>query len=804
MLTRFNKYRSPTPGTKAASISTPSSHGPPPMEINEILERIFSFLTQHTLMTVVSRVSRQWFYVAKRLFQHHLYLDHFYADSWQRHKNNSILPVLHERLSQADTLTVGKKLGPFWQIFGNINDKGWKAMSAALVKEIWFLNRLDERIQIDHSFKYINNALDNNQNPHNLGELCDAFLTDNSHKSPLKIKTLCLNLANQLWIFDQRRILTLFNPSTLQDLSMDLPHATGSVRLGTILLQCPNLLHLTISSLGWLLDSGGQWEHPWSDWAHPTIADELELDFTGTIAVNNSIHDTKTNSNSTSNDIKPLPLLPLRSLRLHSLAICPRALSSFLPALSRLTDLRLLNNWRASDQSGGFQESQVRDQFWRRVAAHCPQIETIRYSCFRDFACRLPLELFPNVCSWGIDHRSVKKSNPDWGILFTKTMTTIVENRLTSLEILIGDPALGYNPRSTEPDRKRDQLLYAFLCSSPNLIHRRTGSLVLSEDVLWGEAGYRRTTHEDLRPGSFWACRNLKTLSFRLEDVGHSFYRLEAAQRHGGRGGGDNDDSTISPPTKRVFGYLSRVCPRLIDLTVVLDCMVFALESGLCLLTRLKDLRRLAIYTDFHDPSKQEQAQKTDFSWIQGAATLEATTTITSNHHDRPWWKRGGGSSSNNHRDAILEDYNECLQAVRRLPKITVPFMRGSRSIVYQYQQTSNYETDHNGPVPRVDGLDGFQFCGDYIDMEALVQAQIFRFKQEQRRAQGLDFTSHQESKPWPFLERLTLSYARCVGANGKRIKRRGDQAQRLLRKMRPDIDIDCPTSDNSHLFLDL
>lgn len=77
-------------------------------------------------------------------------------------------------------------------------------------------------------------------------------------------------------------------------------------------------------------------------------------------------------------------------------------------------------------------------------------------------------------------------------------------------------------------------------------------------------------------PKQVWTCRGLKTL--RL-----SFYTHK-----------DEDDGGVITTRSRILcGYLSRILPRLEDLSLQFFQLNMALQGGFCLLTRLRRLRRL-------------------------------------------------------------------------------------------------------------------------------------------------------------------------------------------------------------------
>jgi len=152
--------------------------GPSPLEINEILDRVFSFLNQRSLRHAVSLVSEQWSRVATRRIHYHLHLDNKQS-SWEN---------LEKKLALADDLTLGGTLGqlpvdgPTDVLLGTTR---WEETSARLVLA---LSKIIKGSQ-EESGKV--NVI-NNENSTNSGNL--------PRKTRLRILALHLNL--QKWWAD--------------------------------------------------------------------------------------------------------------------------------------------------------------------------------------------------------------------------------------------------------------------------------------------------------------------------------------------------------------------------------------------------------------------------------------------------------------------------------------------------------------------------------------------------------------------------------------------------------------------------
>ncbi|KAF9981297.1 hypothetical protein BGZ75_007444 [Mortierella antarctica] len=171
------------------------------------------------------------------------------------------------------------------------------------------------------------------------------------------------------------------------------------------------------------------------------------------------------------------------------------------------------------------------------------------------------------------------------------TNTNFVHSRLTTLELL---------PSSGSSDIK-GSFLHLILCFCPHLLHLRAPHVAYYHsdfdvnDLLTHAGHYRRTREskpmlDNLdyidnhlnRPATprqrrIWVCRGLRTLHFAVAGI--------------------SADTISIPNALTMFGYLSRVCPNLEDLYIRRWLLSLSFMGGLCLLTRLRKLRRLKIST---------------------------------------------------------------------------------------------------------------------------------------------------------------------------------------------------------------
>lgn len=124
--------------------------------------------------------------------------------------------------------------------------------------------------------------------------------------------------------------------------------------------------------------------------------------------------------------------------------------------------------------------------------------------------------------------------------------------------------------------------LHQYLCASPHLLHLKALHIVTWVERMDIHGRWTKPASAKARPPGIWACRNLRTLHIRC----HSFETRAVEQCRGW--------------SRVLFGYISRVLPRLEDLMILefnAPRLPFALDlqGGFCLLARLSQLAHLRI-----------------------------------------------------------------------------------------------------------------------------------------------------------------------------------------------------------------
>ncbi|KAF9371495.1 hypothetical protein BGX21_005124 [Mortierella sp. AD011] len=238
------------------------------------------------------------------------------------------------------------------------------------------------------------------------------------------------------------------------------------------------------------------------------------------------------------------------------------------------------------------------DAFITHIATSCPRLHTFHLSLHtRKLSAEtmnMILERLPRVRHWSFAMRDIA---PPTILPILQDRTALNGGRLTSLEIRCA----GF----MDPDRSTSiisKTLHEFLCTSPTLLHLvaptvtyYTEYLDLKRILVGSKDSHPDTPRAD---GRFWACRSLKTL------------HLEIRARF---------ESDTLQHSRVIFGYLSKVTPKLEDLQLRRPYLSFWLAGGLCLLSRLHNLERLKLccrsYTGFYESDVLEWIKREGHPW---------------------------------------------------------------------------------------------------------------------------------------------------------------------------------------------
>ncbi|KAF8985112.1 hypothetical protein BGZ46_005897 [Entomortierella lignicola] len=220
-------------------------------------------------------------------------------------------------------------------------------------------------------------------------------------------------------------------------------------------------------------------------------------------------------------------------------------------------------------------------------------------------------------------------------ILFSPFMDPYFSNTITTLEII---PAIDQSLNDCVV-----HALHNLLCSTTTLLHLIAPSIpYFAEYFDIADSAIDQKSHPfhelpclsecpasetGLTQQKIWACRKLKTL------------RLMVATRI-------HDDKDTKENSRMMFGYISRVCPDLEELTIYREELNLKLEGGLCFLSRLRNLRKLAIVT-----RTKTTLKKKDLEWIARYPVKKPRSRFLR------WFKFSGTSSKKDAHDSRLRKH---------------------------------------------------------------------------------------------------------------------------------------------------
>ncbi|KAF9954494.1 hypothetical protein BGZ72_004549 [Mortierella alpina] len=312
----------------------------------------------------------------------------------------------------------------------------------------------------------------------------------------------------------------------------------------------------------------------------------------------------------------------LKSCAFDDMYLTATALEALLPSCPDLTELRLVSirsrlDSLINDQSLYNQEP--REQFLRQLGLLCPGLKSFHISlCNGPVQVSEPLiaelpSLLTVIVSISVDQQSLYSQSVHSSLLSAHWN----ESQMTSLEII--KDKLPSTIR-TENMIKIGDLLHAFLCEATGLQHLKGHGgyitfynlRVTSQGIMTWHSTQQAWARSKKR---IWACRGLKTLEVEFVAGGANYLD-------------DREQSRL------VFGYISRVCPNLQELSIKNNSMKLDLEGGLCLLSRLTSLRKLYL-----KPSWQAPLCKSDLDWIKKYYHYSTGKSLSEmNLQDR--WKR--------------------------------------------------------------------------------------------------------------------------------------------------------------------
>ncbi|KAF9900930.1 hypothetical protein BX616_002454 [Lobosporangium transversale] len=579
----------------------------------EILDDIFSYLGQGTLRFAVSLACRRWYQIAQAHIRKTVYisiaelsyshgqggpLESPFGRMKKRRHLKQFACKLKQNLPSAYSLVYSSGLSPKF---------GAEYLYPGKEKEIWPI--LEDALAAATSSLSVSSlvAASNNNN-----SLADDF----NNSGGLRIRKLVLDadMDQSIW----SRLMSLLSMLGLGLLSLRIESIPlrSIVPIHEILRPCPNLRSLRIASL----------TPPTIDQVSRLQEDREEGSNTRTTSIISII---KPGNAPTINNVAigVKRQWPLQSATFDNLALPLTALESFVQSCPDLIELRIIcvQAMTATEAIPGhignfIFHKERRDQFFHRLSSstpppvlhsslsvlqpslYLPKLKSLYVSRTATSAFHLmeevvPIPQFPKVEHWGFSTMCMA-----W--FFRASACILLDqhiqqfNRLTTLEIsgcrdvyndLVGNTF--------------ETWLHRLLCSSPQLEHFKAHKVNFPFRMLYVTKELRMKPwsmslifpHDEhyhyQEPEKVWACHKLKTLHITFATTYDSLKGYEEM-------------------ALVVFGYISRVCPELEDLLIDEGFCLNQHPEYLCLLSRLRRLKRLQL-TGF------ERSTEMQLDWIK-------------------------------------------------------------------------------------------------------------------------------------------------------------------------------------------
>lgn len=360
-------------------------------------------------------------------------------------------------------------------------------------------------------------------------------------------------------------------------------------------------------------------------------------------------------------------------------------------------------------------------------------------------------------------------------------------NTITTLEICLGSGLL--------LSRYVSHTLHDILCSSPWLQHLIAPMIPYYAEYFDLEGPVdpvsgsyhprqcrfgKQPMHLFRTRKRIWACRGLKTLRIQIDSM--------------------DTDHASEENARIMFGYLVRVCPDLQELSIRRRQLNLNLAGGMCLLTRMRKLERLMIWTDTWTKFSKKDLEwmarvpkkKSMEQWVLGLATGSRSP------------KRGGGEDRQ-YRQQQYDLYGKSRpgMAVRTFSSVSTSSSSSAESRSDGERGGDSGRNDTGTPLT----IEDMRAVGTMADIEAWEREQesikrrksgssrgIGRLsshnsqtKKQQKRQQRFD--QEDESICWPKLEFLGLQ---LVMVHKEQPLKLEEHLPAMIAKIRPETKFSC------------
>ncbi|KAG9072976.1 hypothetical protein KI688_000757 [Linnemannia hyalina] len=523
-------------------MDTPTKTGRSPLHLPELLDHIFSFLSDYTITHFVILVCRQWLHVG----QHRIVREQV----WGNRLSKTEQDLLQANMGRVDRLCY---------YYHSMYD------SPYVLEQLW--TALGERSRQHRFLDWEQRRLQQRQQPSTSNGYIKPWLTpeetedEDTAKLPLKE----LRLQGYMGLSGLRLVFQVMAHLT----SLEVSTVCIVLSMLDVLESCPLLQRLYVDSI-------------------TTTSRVLPRPWFSPMGINPQ-----------NGQRRKRPPLALRSLVLRNVSVPQSCVETLITITPHLRELVLVVKEFFPDDDDDAIATRTADgprRIRELVRLHHPA--TLCSFFFSPPHTALSTD---TIQGW-IQDSPAPHINLDWTIEGPKLtpsiithLTVQVPNTITTLHILGKCP-----------------ILHDYLCASPHLLHLMAPKSAITLDAF--DIHFRQTQgrpppsaalryqqqQQQQQQQQFprvWACRRLQTLHI-------AFLPKKAT----------------ASSSRLIFGYISRVCPRLQDLEIhgpeYLTLhedewpneeegsdgrLCVRLESGLCLLSRLEDLERLVVGTVHHD-----------------------------------------------------------------------------------------------------------------------------------------------------------------------------------------------------------
>ncbi|KAF9341086.1 hypothetical protein BGZ91_011007 [Linnemannia elongata] len=673
-----------------------------PLHLPELLDHTFSFLSDYTITHVVILVCRQWLHVG----QHRIVREQVWGNRLSKAEQDILLANMGrvDRLCYYNLSTYYHSSFALVQLWFTLGERSRQHRFLD-----WEQRRLQQRQQPSTGSGYIKPWLTQEETEdEDTAELPLKELRLHGYIDPLDLKLLLPAMAH----------LTFLEVKTVH---------IGVLSMLDVLESCPLLQRLYIDSVA---TTGYVLRKPWFS--------PLRI-------------------NPRDGQRRKRPALALRSLVLRNVSVPHSCLETLITLTPHLRELVLVVKEFYPDLYPDDDD----DAIAARIA-DCPRRirELVKLHhpatlCSFFFSPPYTTLSTDTIQDW-IQDSPAPHTNLDWTIEGPKLtpsimthLTVQVPNTITTLHILGKCPSL-----------------HDYLCASPHLLHLMAPKSAISLDALdihfrltqghpppSAVSNYQQQQQQQQQHQipKVWACQRLQTLHIALLP-----------------------QKATALSSRLIFGYISRVCPRLQDLEIhgpehlshyahewpveeegSNGRLCVRLESGLCLLSRLKDLERLVVGTVHHDDFVLLEDEGDDDDEYSGGEYVDLAVDFdwmvpaghsTDRQHARQAWidkedmKRGGGWA----KRLEMEESKEVARR-QNYQQFLVDY-----GAVIKVQQAGASESEKMNLVKSLEDL------GLLRDVKQVLEEMDNTAKQQEGDEDGF--------RCWPHLHRLSIYYSNIFG----------------------------------------